>query len=69
MISVLDPEIVVIGGGVARIGEPLLGRLRQIVPRRTVNQFAGDTPIVPAQMGDAVGVIGAAAVILAESGI
>jgi glucokinase len=62
VISLLDPEIVVIGGGMAKIGEPLFARLRSIVPLRTINQFAGQTPIVPAKLAANVGVLGAAAV-------
>ncbi len=48
MISFLDLEIIVIGGGLSRIGEPLYARLRERTPRRTLNRFAARTPIVPA---------------------
>jgi glucokinase len=64
MISILDPDIIVIGGGVAQIGEPLFSRLRKIVPARTINQFAASTPIVPAELGSNVGILGAAAVVM-----
>ncbi len=64
VISLLDPDIIVIGGGVSRIGEPLFSRLRKITPSRTINQFAAGTPIVPAQLAGEVGIIGAAAVVL-----
>lgn len=63
MVSVLDPDIVVIGGGVARIGAPLFNRLRERVPRRTINQFADQLPIVPAALADNVGILGAAAAV------
>jgi glucokinase len=62
MISLLDPDVIVVGGGVAQIGEPLFTRLRRITPARTINQFAGETPIVPAQLGPNAGILGAAAV-------
>ncbi len=61
IVSLLDPDIVVIGGGVSRIGDPLFERLRRVVPTRTINQFATGLPIVPAELGDDAGVIGAAA--------
>jgi glucokinase len=64
VISLLDPDVIVIGGGVSRIGEPLFDRLRREVPRRTINQFASQTPIVPAALGADVGIIGAAAPLL-----
>lgn len=64
MISLLAPDIIVVGGGVSRIGEPLFSRLRRIAPSRTINQFAAVTPIVPAKLAENVGIIGAASVVL-----
>lgn len=60
IISLLDPSVIVIGGGVSRIGDPLFERLRRMVPSRTINQFARTTPIVPAALGADCGIIGAA---------
>lgn len=64
LVSLLDPDIIVCGGGVSRIGEPLFQRLRARVPTRTINQFAASTPIVPAQLAGEAGIIGAAAVMM-----
>lgn len=64
MVSLLDPDMIVIGGGVSKIGEPLFARLRAGVPRRTINQFASQTPIVAAKLAGDVGILGAAAVML-----
>jgi glucokinase len=64
LISILDPDCIVIGGGVTNLGEPLFARLRELAPRRTVNPFAAATPIVPAALGADVGVIGAACLVL-----
>ena len=64
VVSLLDPDIIVIGGGVSRIGEPLFARLRREVPRRTINQFASEIPIVPAQLAGDAGIVGAASVVL-----
>jgi glucokinase len=64
VVSLLDPDIIVIGGGVSRIGEPLFTKLRELVPRRTINPFASQTPIVPAALDRDVGIYGGAAVIL-----
>jgi glucokinase len=66
VVSLLDPDIIVIGGGLSQIGKPLFARLRRIVPQRTINQFAAETPIVPAKLAENVGVLGAAAVILSK---
>ncbi len=65
VVSLLDPDIIVAGGGMSRIGEPLFARLRAWVPRRTINQHARHTPIVPAALAQHAGVLGAAAVMLA----
>lgn len=64
VVSLLDPDIIVIGGGVAKIGEPLFEKLREIVPTRTINPHAGDLPIVPAKFGADAGVLGAATVVM-----
>ncbi len=60
VVSLLDPDIIVIGGGVAGIGEPLFERLRVIVPTRTVNPYARELPIVAAKFGSEAGIVGAA---------
>jgi glucokinase len=64
VVSLLDPDIIVIGGGVAGIGEPLFEKLRAILPSRTVNPHASELPIVPAKFGAEAGVVGAAAVVM-----
>jgi len=64
VVSLLDPDIIVIGGGVARIGEPLFEKLRTIVPGRTVNPYAAELPIVPAKFGVEAGIVGAAALMM-----
>ena len=64
IVSLLDPDIIVIGGGISQIGDPLFERLRKVVPARTINQFACEIPIVPAHFGQDCGIIGAATVAL-----
>jgi glucokinase len=65
MITVLDPEAIVIGGGVSLIGKPLFDKIRETIPKYTINrQFATKTPILPAKLQRNVGVLGAAALLL-----
>jgi len=64
MISVLDPEIIVVGGGVSLIGEMLLKPIRENIQTRTINLFAKDTPIVQAGLKHDVGILGAASIML-----
>ena len=61
VVSMLDPGIIVIGGGVMNgtMGQALFTRLREQVPRRTVNPYAGGLQIMPALFGPESGVLGA----------
>jgi glucokinase len=64
IVSLLDPGIIILGGGVlgGHAGAPLLARLRELVPTRTVNPYASQIPIVEPKLGALSGVIGAAAI-------
>ncbi|MDZ4801079.1 MAG: ROK family protein [Bryobacteraceae bacterium] len=64
VVSLLDPDVIVVGGGMTRIGEPLFAALRAKMPRWTINQFASGTPIVKAAFVDQCGILGAASVVL-----
>jgi glucokinase len=64
MISLFDPEAIVIGGGVSLIGKPLFDKIRETIPHYTINKSASKTPILPAKLRTNVGVYGAAAVFL-----
>ncbi len=62
VIALLCPRRIVIGGGVALMGEQLLfAPLRQLVAERVFQPFAGLTDIVPAALGEEVVVHGAIA--------
>lgn len=61
MITLLDPEAIVIGGGVSRIGRPLFSKIRATIPQYTINRrFAVKTPLLAAKLQKNVGVYGAA---------
>lgn len=66
MITLLDPEAIIIGGGVSRIGKPLFDMIRKTIPRYTVNRQAKNTPVLPAKLQKDVGVFGAASLFLQE---
>ena len=59
LIHVLNPQAVVIGGGVSEIGEPLFRPLREAVRRRAMPSLARDVAILPAYGGNLGAVIGA----------
>jgi glucokinase len=57
--NLFEPEIVVLGGGVVRTGEQLLEPVRELVAEHVVGPRFD---IVQTALGDAVGVVGAAAI-------
>lgn len=61
-INILQPEYLVIGGGISKEGETLLAPLRRIVKRESFN-VGGEamrTKVVAAKLGNDAGIIGAA---------
>lgn len=61
LVNSFNPNIIVIGGGVTNLGEPLFNKIREVAEKRAfVNPYKA-VKIVPAALGDAVGLIGAAA--------
>jgi glucokinase len=65
LVNILDPELVIVGGGAAEAGDLLLEPARMAY-RRTVEapDHRPDVPIVPAELGTDAGVIGAATLAL-----
>ncbi len=60
-INMFDPEIVVIGGGVAALGELLMGPARQTIPQYSFVDMRADVPVVYSQLGHDTGLYGAGA--------
>lgn len=60
LINVLDPDVVVVGGGVAGLGDRWWGPLREAV-RREVLPSLRDIPVCASDLGDDAAVLGAAA--------
>lgn len=68
LVNIFNPEMIVIGGGVAKLGELLLKPARQVVVEKAFPISAQAVRIVTAQLGDEAGVHGAAAFALMGSG-
>ncbi len=66
-VNLLDPEVVVLGGGVPEMGEVFLRPARESF-RENVLPAAASTPLLPAELGYDAGVIGAAVVAFTEQG-
>lgn len=61
VIDLLEPDVFIIGGGVAQIMGGLLGRIREQLPSWCVNSRCLDIPLVLAKYGSDAGIAGAAA--------
>jgi glucokinase len=57
--QVLNPDVIVVGGGVSQAGEKLFGPLRSALERYTLASHRERLKLVPAQLGEQAGVIGA----------
>ncbi|POR44768.1 ROK family protein [Methylobacterium sp. V23] len=57
-VNLIDPDVIVIGGGLSRVPEILAGLPERVAPHVFSDAF--DTPIRPSRHGDASGVRGAA---------
>jgi glucokinase len=58
--NIFEPEVIVIGGGVIAAGELLLAPARRELEARALRPM-NRTPVVPAELGEDAGMIGAAA--------
>lgn len=61
ILHLFNPEIIILGGGVMRGGSLLLEPAMRIVQERTMRANVRHARIVPAQLGENVGLIGAGA--------
>ena len=70
IVWLLNPDRIVIGGGVARAGEYVFGPIQRVIEERTMKIFHEGLTIVPAKLGNDAGIIGSAALGLdnAEAG-
>ena len=64
LINLVNPSIVVVGGSVSAFGEPLFEVIRAEVRQRALWDALNGVPIVPANLGDDAGTLGAAALFL-----
>jgi glucokinase len=63
IVNLFEPELVVVGGGVSRVGEQLLGPVRERVRAESMRPAGQAADIVQSRLGEHVGVVGAAAIV------
>lgn len=64
----LNPEAIIIGGGVAKAGSTLFGPLDDAVRAQLSGPFKNNLQLLPARFGNEAGIIGAATLALEEAG-
>ena len=64
LINLLNPEMVVIGGGIAQAGELILDPIRRTAYACAVRSLSRSCRIVPADLGDNAGILGSVALVL-----
>ena len=66
--NIFNPDFIVIGGGLTNLGDRMFEPVRRIVKETAFPVIAQNLQVVPAKLGSAVGVIGAATVAISRSG-
>lgn len=70
MLHTFNPEIIVIGGGVSKIGDTFFDRVQTTVEQHVLDEvYYQNLPIVPARLADDVSIIGAATLVITQGGL
>jgi len=64
LLHILNPQLVILGGGVSKAGDLLFDPVRATVKARTMLSYQEGLQIVPTALGGDVGLLGAAAFVL-----
>ena len=63
LLALLNPKMIIIGGGVSKTGSLLFRPLREAIGQRVYPAPALGAAVIPADLGDDVGIIGGAALV------
>ena len=66
IINAFNPQRIVLGGGITKAGRLLFEPLRRIALQRAMQPLAEVVDIIPAELGDRTGILGAVAIALAR---
>jgi glucokinase len=61
IVDLLDPDVLIVGGGVATMLQPFFGEITEQLPRLSVNPRSREIPLLPACYGEDSGIAGGAA--------
>ena len=63
LINALEPEKIVIGGGVSKVGDPLFTAINKYISQYALSPQGRKTKAIPSQLNGQTGLIGAAALV------
>lgn len=66
-VNIFNPELIILGGGVARIGEPLFEPVRRAIETFAMPAMRESVQLIPPELGLKTGIYGAAALVFYES--
>ncbi len=61
IVDLLEPDVMIVGGGVAALLQPFFGEIRERLPNWSVNPRSQEIPLVTARYGADAGIAGGAA--------
>jgi glucokinase len=67
IVDLLEPDVMILGGGAATMLSPLFGEIRDRLPAWCVNSRCLEIPMVPARYGENAGIAGGAALCAASA--
>ena len=60
VVNFLNPELIIIGGGIAEVGKPLFDSIRDTINKRAMKVQRKNVKVVKARLGNTAALIGAA---------
>jgi glucokinase len=66
IINAFNPQRIILGGGITKAGRLLFEPVRRIALQRAMQPLAEVVDIIPAELGDRTGILGAVAIALAR---
>ena len=63
VVNLLNPEKIIVGGGVGQAGDLILEPIREAIKKRCIPTSAAAVEVVQAQLGESAGVVGASLLI------
>jgi glucokinase len=70
LLHLFNPEIIVIGGGVTKLGDKLFGPMREAIETYSIDDdYWKDLIITEPELGEDVSIVGAAVLVVTRGGV